>query len=100
MRATLLLLPLVLLPLVLAACGGGDSCEKEDVCDALLEAIYDRADDCDVSAYAMCPYDPVEVGVGAGVVCGSAWSCVDKLDGGRVPCDDLGDLSLARCDLY
>ncbi len=97
MRALWLLAPLVLL--LLPACAG-QSCTQDDVCDALEGALDERAADCGSAAITTCPYQPATLGPGSAIICDSAWSCIDKLDADLVPCDDLGELSLARCDLY
>lgn len=99
MRTSSFLATLALLLVPLAGCGG-QSCERQVVCDALEGALDERSEDCGLATVSSCPYDPLEVGPGAAIICDSAWSCVDKLDADRVPCDDLGELSLARCDLY
>ncbi len=84
--------------LFLAGCDR--SCEESAVCDTLTEALDDRADDCGAAAITSCPYDPVTTGVGSGVVCDFAWTCIEALEADRVPCDELGGLSLATCAAF
>ena len=98
MRQIVTIAVVLALPLLVAACD--QPCAEEEVCEALEGALDERAADCGSAAITTWPDEPAALGPGSGIICDSAWNCVQKLDEDLVPCDDLGSLSLARCDLY